>query len=142
MFFFFFLLTFLFYTLLLSFYRFISNRFIERGKNNLIAASNDLLKVRGLVNATDVIITGCSAGGIYFIYNLLIFLNIYFVILGLSTYIHTDFWRSIIPETAKVRGVGDAGWFLDTNSVSGLFLLMFFFFFSFLFLIFFFLVLY
>jgi len=70
-----------------------------RGKNNLIAASQDLL-AKGLNKATDVIITGCSAG-------------------GLATYLHLDYWRSIIPSSTMVRGIADAGWFLDTTSITG-----------------------
>jgi hypothetical protein len=76
-----------------------SQKVYFRGHGNLLAASNDML-AKGLAKATDVIITGCSAG-------------------GLSTYLHLDYWRSIIPSAATVKGVADAGWFLDTNSVYG-----------------------
>jgi len=77
-----------------------SQKIYYRGKGNLIAASNDMLNNKGLNKATDVIITGCSAG-------------------GLSTYLHLDYWRSVIPSSATVKGVADAGWFLDTSSVYG-----------------------
>lgn len=40
---------------------------------------------------------------------------------GLSTFIHLDYWREQFPVTTKVRGIADAGFFLDTNSVYGLY---------------------
>ncbi len=46
-------------------------------------------------------------------------LNHSFRLLGLATYLHVDFWRSIIPQSTTVKGIADAGWFLDTLSVYG-----------------------
>lgn len=43
---------------------------------------------------TQVLVTGCSAG-------------------GLSTYLHLDYVRKKVPTNIKVKGVPDAGYFLD-----------------------------
>eukprot|EP00026_Physarum_polycephalum_P009288 Phypoly_transcript_09406.p1 GENE.Phypoly_transcript_09406~~Phypoly_transcript_09406.p1 ORF type:complete len:416 (+),score=52.69 Phypoly_transcript_09406:120-1367(+) len=71
-----------------------------RGHNNLLATAADLLKTKGLGEATDVIIGGSSAG-------------------GLATYIHVDEWASLLPNATTVRALADGGWFLDTNSFYG-----------------------
>jgi len=56
----------------------------------------DLLDNRGLKVSTDVVISGCSAG-------------------GLATYLHVDWWKSGLPQ-AKVVGLPDSGFFLDYES--------------------------
>lgn len=56
------------------------------------AVVTDLLK-NGLNKATDVIVSGCSAG-------------------GLATYLHTDQWCDAVPS-AKCAGLPDSGFFLD-----------------------------
>jgi hypothetical protein len=55
-----------------------------RGKRNLEAMRSSLM-ARGLKDATDVVISGCSAG-------------------GLATYFHVDWWADSFPSTTKVRG--------------------------------------
>jgi len=65
-----------------------------RGHHVLNAMMTDLLENRGLSQATDVVISGCSAG-------------------GLATFLHVDEWRSMIPTTARVVGMPDSGFFLD-----------------------------
>lgn len=58
------------------------------------AVMGTLLDEYGLKSATDVVITGASAG-------------------GLSTYLHVDQWRHAIPESAFLVGLADGGFFLD-----------------------------
>jgi hypothetical protein len=60
-----------------------------RGLRILMAIFEDVLG-RGLKSATEVIITGCSAG-------------------GLATFAHIDYIRSRLPTAAYVRGLIDAG---------------------------------
>ena len=52
------------------------------------------LNVAGMNKATDVVISGCSAG-------------------GLSTFLHADEWKAVLPSTAKVVAMPDSGFFLD-----------------------------
>lgn len=69
-----------------------------RGKHILKAMQDDLFKNRGLAASTDVVISGCSAG-------------------GLATYLHVDNWADRLAAaapTAKVRGMPDSGFFLDS----------------------------
>ena len=56
----------------------------------------DLL-AQGLGAASDVVVSGCSAG-------------------GLATYLHVDRWAAALPK-AKVRGLPDSGFFLDFDRV-------------------------
>jgi len=65
-----------------------------RGAYVLQGFQTDLLDNHGLSEATDVVISGCSAG-------------------GLSTFLHVDQWRMVIPNTARVVGMPDSGFFLD-----------------------------
>jgi len=71
-----------------------------RGARILTAVINDLLDNQGLNAATDVVISGCSAG-------------------GLSTFLHVDEWRQAIPITARVVGMPDSGFFLDDETAVG-----------------------
>ena len=106
----------------------------HRGKRNLMAAADDLMRTKGLDQATDVILGGSSAGGM--IYRFFLFSSVsplfpylspsspssplsYVHFKGLATYIHVDYWASVIPANATVRGLADAGWFLDTTSIYG-----------------------
>lgn len=61
-----------------------------RGFRNLQAVITDLLANHGLDRATDVIVGGDSAG-------------------GLATWIHTDYFASRIPPTARIVGLPDSG---------------------------------
>jgi len=68
-----------------------------RGKHILNAQLNSLLNERGLINATDVVVSGCSAG-------------------GLATFLHCDHWAEAIHAVnprAKVVCMPDSGFFLD-----------------------------
>jgi len=69
-----------------------------RGKHILRAGITDLLTNRGLANASDVVVSGCSAG-------------------GLATFLHCDTWSErILTEgrmATKVVCMPDSGLFLD-----------------------------
>ena len=54
------------------------------------------LRAEGLADATEVVITGCSAG-------------------GLSTYAHADTWSAALPK-ARVVAMPDSGFFLNYNA--------------------------
>jgi len=71
-----------------------------KGYRNLLAYWISLHNDQGLDRASDVVIGGCSAG-------------------GLATYLHVDWWASIMPRQAKVVGVPDSGFFLEYNAPSG-----------------------
>lgn len=71
-----------------------------RGVSIMTAVVAELTANYGMNKAERVILSGCSAG-------------------GEGTYYLLDYIRSIIPTTVDVRGMADAGWFLDTNSVYG-----------------------
>lgn len=70
-----------------------------RGRQNLIALKGaiDFLGM-GKKSTTDVVISGCSAG-------------------GLATYLHLDWWRDNIPKSVKVVGLPVDGIFLDESVV-------------------------
>lgn len=66
-----------------------------RGKRIREAAVARLMKDHGLDKATDVVISGCSAG-------------------GLATFLHTDQWCDVVRGNgAKCVGMPDSGFFLD-----------------------------
>lgn len=65
-----------------------------RGKYNLDAILNDMVATKGLGSATDIVVSGCSAG-------------------GLATYLHVDQYAERFGETARVVGMPDSGFFLD-----------------------------
>jgi hypothetical protein len=67
-----------------------------RGFLNLKGFKVDLDEKHNFYNATDVVISGTSAG-------------------GLATYLHLDWWRSQIGENTKVIGLPDSGFFIDYN---------------------------
>merc|ERR1712178_54435 len=68
-----------------------------RGKHIREAVSRELFDIHGMDNATDLVVSGESAG-------------------GLAAYLHTDQWcnalRAKNPE-AKCVGLPDSGFFLD-----------------------------
>ena len=64
-----------------------------RGRNILDAVLDDLLARRGLKQATDVVLSGCSAG-------------------GLAIYLNADHVASKLPSGAKFRAIADSGYFL------------------------------
>jgi hypothetical protein len=74
-----------------------------RGFRNLMNFKLDLDRKHLFYQATDVVISGSSAG-------------------GLATYIHLDWWRSEIKDNgyrtgSKVIGLPDSGFFIDYNSL-------------------------
>lgn len=70
-----------------------------RGWKILNAVLESLLDA-GMKDASEVILTGCSAG-------------------GLATYIHADYVAGFIPQQAKYRALSDAGYFLDIPTIYG-----------------------
>lgn len=64
-----------------------------RGKRIREAVVDDLKTKHGLSDATEAMISGCSAG-------------------GLATFLHTDQWCNALPG-AKCGGLPDSGFFLD-----------------------------
>ncbi|KAJ0979442.1 hypothetical protein J5N97_014916 [Dioscorea zingiberensis] len=70
-----------------------------RGKRVWEAVMRDLLS-RGLANAKQALLTGCSAG-------------------GLATFIHCDNFRALLPKQTTVKCLPDAGFFIDANDISG-----------------------
>ena len=75
-----------------------------RGRAILDAEIDHLLHVNGMQQATDVIVSGCSAG-------------------GLATFLHCDHWAAAIADAtrasskgpAKVACMPDSGFFLDED---------------------------
>jgi len=71
-----------------------------RGRAILDAEIKSLLFARGMNKATDVVVSGCSAG-------------------GLATFLHCDHWADAITEAtkgaAKVACMPDSGFFLDED---------------------------
>lgn len=68
-----------------------------RGKRVREAMAQDLFESRGLASATDLVVSGCSAG-------------------GLATFLHTDQWCDELLSRnpgAKCVGLPDSGFFLD-----------------------------
>ena len=68
-----------------------------RGKRVREAIQADLMGSQGMSSATDLIVSGCSAG-------------------GLATYLHTDQWCDALHQKqpgAKCAGLPDSGFFLD-----------------------------
>ncbi|XP_074564211.1 pectin acetylesterase 5-like isoform X1 [Curcuma longa] len=60
----------------------------------------DELLQKGLANAKQALLTGCSAG-------------------GLATFIHCDDFRALLPNVATVKCFADGGFFLNEKDISG-----------------------
>ncbi|KAL6613717.1 hypothetical protein ACP70R_035987 [Stipagrostis hirtigluma subsp. patula] len=73
--------------------------FFFRGQRIWEAVMAELLE-KGLARAKQAFLTGCSAG-------------------GLSTYIHCDDFRALLPKTSTVKCLADGGFFLDVEDISG-----------------------
>ncbi|KAJ1287295.1 hypothetical protein BS78_03G419900 [Paspalum vaginatum] len=73
--------------------------FFFRGQRIWEAVMAELLS-KGLARAKKAFLTGCSAG-------------------GLSTYIHCDDFRALLPKTSTVKCLADGGFFLDVEDISG-----------------------
>ncbi|ESW17077.1 hypothetical protein PHAVU_007G208200 [Phaseolus vulgaris] len=70
-----------------------------RGQKIWLAAMEELMS-KGMQKANQALLSGCSAG-------------------GLASIIHCDEFRSLFPESSKVKCLSDAGFFLDAIDVSG-----------------------
>uniref|UniRef100_A0A2N9G6Z6 Pectin acetylesterase n=1 Tax=Fagus sylvatica TaxID=28930 RepID=A0A2N9G6Z6_FAGSY len=70
-----------------------------RGQRIWLAAMEELMS-KGMQNASQTLLSGCSAG-------------------GLASILHCDEFRDLFPETTKVKCLSDAGVFLDAIDVSG-----------------------
>ncbi|PPD89818.1 hypothetical protein GOBAR_DD13236 [Gossypium barbadense] len=70
-----------------------------RGASVWLAVMEDLLS-KGMRNAENAILSGCSAG-------------------GLASILHCDSFRALLPMGTKVKCISDAGYFINTRDVSG-----------------------
>lgn len=70
-----------------------------RGQRIWSAAMEDLMS-KGMRNANQALLSGCSAG-------------------GLASILHCDEFRNLFPRSTKVKCLSDAGLFLDVLDVSG-----------------------
>ncbi|XP_057421632.1 pectin acetylesterase 8-like [Lotus japonicus] len=70
-----------------------------RGARIFLAVIEDLLS-KGMNNAENAILSGCSAG-------------------GLATILHCDHFKSLLPAGTKVKCVPDAGYFINVKDISG-----------------------
>ncbi|CAL5197340.1 unnamed protein product [Lathyrus oleraceus] len=70
-----------------------------RGGRIFVAVIEDLL-AKGMKNAKNAILSGCSAG-------------------GLTSILQCDRFRTLLPAAAKVKCVSDAGYFINVKAVSG-----------------------
>lgn len=75
-------------------------RILQAVFNNLLAANPQPGGGPSLSDATNIILTGNSAG-------------------GLATYLHADTVASWLPKTADFRAIPEVGFFLDAESVDG-----------------------
>lgn len=73
----------------------VSNSTIFYRGHRILRAVIDNLTATVLAGASDVVVSGCSAG-------------------GLSTFLHADDWRASLPR-ARVTALPDSGFFLDFN---------------------------
>ncbi|XP_020538395.1 pectin acetylesterase 6 isoform X2 [Jatropha curcas] len=70
-----------------------------RGQRIWSVAMENLM-AEGMQNATQALLSGCSAG-------------------GLASILHCDEFRDLFPQTTKVKCLSDAGLFLDSVDISG-----------------------
>ncbi|KAF5749119.1 putative pectin acetylesterase [Tripterygium wilfordii] len=70
-----------------------------RGQRIWIAVIEDLLK-RGMKNAENALLSGCSAG-------------------GLASIMHCDSFRALLPMGTTVKCLSDAGYFINAKDLSG-----------------------
>ncbi|KAM7459713.1 hypothetical protein LguiA_036707 [Lonicera macranthoides] len=69
-----------------------------RGARIFLAIVEDLL-AKGMKNAENAILSGCSAG-------------------GLTSILHCDRFRALVPRGTKVKCLSDAGYFINVKDVS------------------------
>lgn len=70
-----------------------------RGARIFVAIIDNLL-AKGMKNAKNAVLSGCSAG-------------------GLTSILHCDNFRDLLPASTKVKCFADAGYFIDAKDVSG-----------------------
>lgn len=70
-----------------------------RGAAILSSVFSDLSRF-GINNATDVVVAGCSAG-------------------GLAVLLNIDRVKRLLPASARIRAMSDAGFFIDANALHG-----------------------
>ncbi|XP_047341429.1 pectin acetylesterase 8-like [Impatiens glandulifera] len=70
-----------------------------RGGRVFVAIIEDLL-ANGMKNAQNAILSGCSAG-------------------GLTSILHCDKFRTIMPASTKIKCIADAGYFINAKDLSG-----------------------
>ncbi|XWS49415.1 hypothetical protein CRYUN_Cryun12cG0001600 [Craigia yunnanensis] len=70
-----------------------------RGARVWLAVMEDLL-AKGMRNAENAVLSGCSAG-------------------GLASILHCDSFRALLPMGTKVKCLSDAGYFINAKDVSG-----------------------
>lgn len=70
-----------------------------RGARIFVAVMEELL-AKGMKNAENAILSGCSAG-------------------GLTTILHCDRFKALFPTGVKVKCVSDAGYFINVKDISG-----------------------
>uniref|UniRef100_A0A1D1YAA9 Pectin acetylesterase n=2 Tax=Anthurium amnicola TaxID=1678845 RepID=A0A1D1YAA9_9ARAE len=70
-----------------------------RGARIFAAVMEDLL-ARGMKNARNALLSGCSAG-------------------GLTTVLHCDRFRAFLPAGARVKCLTDGGFFINVNDIAG-----------------------
>ncbi|XVE99996.1 hypothetical protein REPUB_Repub03eG0248500 [Reevesia pubescens] len=70
-----------------------------RGARVWLAVMEDLL-AKGMKNAENAVLSGCSAG-------------------GLASILHCDSFRALLPMGTKVKCISDAGYFINVKDVSG-----------------------
>ncbi|XP_057478549.1 LOW QUALITY PROTEIN: pectin acetylesterase 8-like [Actinidia eriantha] len=70
-----------------------------RGARVFVAIIEDLL-AKGMKNAQNAILSGCSAG-------------------ALTSILHCDKFRGLLPMSTKVKCLSDAGYFINAKDVSG-----------------------
>ncbi|KAI3453920.1 hypothetical protein Pfo_010583 [Paulownia fortunei] len=70
-----------------------------RGARVFVAVMEDLL-AKGMKNAENAILSGCSAG-------------------GLTSFLHCDSFKALLPMGTKVKCFADAGFFINAKDISG-----------------------
>ncbi|CAL0330819.1 unnamed protein product [Lupinus luteus] len=70
-----------------------------RGARIFVTVIDELL-ARGMKNAEKALLSGCSAG-------------------GLTSILHCDRFKSLLPRGATVKCLSDAGYFVDVKDISG-----------------------
>ncbi|XVF22220.1 hypothetical protein REPUB_Repub12eG0154800 [Reevesia pubescens] len=76
-----------------------ANKLYFRGQRIWSAAMEELM-AKGMRNAQQALLSGCSAG-------------------GLASILHCDEFKDLFTETTKVKCLSDAGLFLDATNVAG-----------------------